>query len=142
LATGAHEDYQRHAAHALPSNRSFAWVMTAFFALIAFWPLVKGLPLRPWALGAAAAFLLAGLLFPHALTPLNRAWMALALLLSRVFNPIMMGLLFYGVFTPIAIIGRLFGRDPLRVRLDAQAPSYWISRTPGSITADSLKNQF
>jgi hypothetical protein len=104
--------------------------------------MVKGMPPRIWALAVAGVFLLAGLLFPSVLTPLNKAWMGLALLLSKVVNPIIMALLFYCVFTPIALIGKLFGRDPLRMKLDPKAGSYWISRAGEKTTAESMKNQF
>jgi len=116
--------------------------MTAAFALLGGWPLVKGGAPRLWALGVAALFLLVGAAAPAALTPLNKAWMGLAHLLSRVVNPIIMAVLFYGVFTPIAMIGRLAGRDPLRFKLDKQAGSYWIPRETGGITPASMKNQF
>ena len=80
------------------------------------------------------------MLTPGWLTPLNRAWMGLALLLSRVVNPVIMALLFYGVFTPMGLVMKLFGQDLLSLKRDASATSYWIDRrgkAPGS-----MKHQF
>jgi hypothetical protein len=116
--------------------------MTVAFALLGGWPMVKGGAPRLWAAGIAVAFLLTGLVAPAILTPLNKAWMGLAHLLSRIVNPVIMALLFYGVFTPIAALGRMIGRDPLRFKYDKSAGSYWIPRQTGEITPASMKNQF
>jgi saxitoxin biosynthesis operon SxtJ-like protein len=74
------------------------------------------------ALGPALVIL--GLLFPRALVLANRAWMALARLLSLFTTPIVLGIVFFGVFMPVGAIKRLFGWDPLRRRA-SPATSYW-----------------
>jgi hypothetical protein len=76
------------------------------------------------------------------LTPLNRAWMKLGELMGRVVNPLVLGLMFFGLFTPIALVMRAFGRDALCRRFDAQAPTYWVTRDPPGPADDSFRNMY
>ena len=112
------------------SNRAFGLVMSAAFAIGGLVPLVRGHAPRWWCLGVAVAFLLAALVWPAVLAPLNRLWLAFGLLLHRIVSPVVMGLVFYGVVTPIGLLMRLAGKDLLRLRLDRPGPSYWIERQP------------
>jgi predicted membrane metal-binding protein len=138
-----HEDFSsRHDEIKPSSNRSFGLVIAAFFAIVAFWPLLRAEPVRWWALGVAAAFAVAALLWAAALAPLNALWTRLGLLLYKVVNPVVLGLLFYVTVTPIALIMRVLGKDPLRLRRDPHAASYWLERTPPGPSGESMKNQF
>lgn len=137
-----HEDFSRQEDIKPSSDRSFGLVIAAFFLIIAFWPLIHAEPVRWWALGVAAIFAALTLLWTAALAPLNKLWMKLGVLLYRVVNPIVLGLLFYVTVTPIALLMRMLGKDPLRLRRDPDAPSYWIDRTPPGPTPESMKNQF
>jgi predicted membrane metal-binding protein len=126
------------------SDRSFGFVMAAFFGLVALFPLLHG-PLssiRWWALVVAAAFLALALLWTAPLRPLNRAWLKLGLLLSKIVSPIVMMLLFYATVTPVGVLMRWTGKDPLRLRRNAAAASYWIPREPPGPAPDSMKQQF
>jgi len=139
-----HEDFTRKEAVQGSSDRSFGFVMAAFFGLVALFPLLHG-PLssiRWWALAIAAAFLAFALLWPAALRPLNRAWLKLGLLLSKVVSPIVLMILFYTTVTPIGLLMRWAGKDPLRLRRDRAAASYWIPREPPGPSPDSMKQQF
>jgi hypothetical protein len=70
--------------------------------------------------------------WPAVLASLNKRWIKLGLLLQRFVNPIVLGFLFYATVTPIALLMRLLGKDPLRLRTDPHAASYWIDRVlPG-----------
>jgi len=89
----------------------------------------------------SGAFLVTNLFRPLLLTPLNKAWMALGHLLGRIVSPIVLGLIFFVLITPVALISRIAGRDPLRLSTRAAA-SYWIKRELPSPTPDSFKNQF
>jgi hypothetical protein len=89
-----------------------------------------------------AAFLLAALLAPKVLTPLNRAWMAFALLLHKVTSPIILGVLFFVLFTPVALFMRLAKRDLMKRRFEPGAGSYWIPRSPAGPPPESLRDQF
>lgn len=104
--------------------------------------MLHGHALRLWALILAGVFLLLSLLLPASLAPLNRLWTKFGMLLHHIVSPLALGILFFLVVTPIALIMRIFGKDPLRLRLDRSASSYWIERTPPGPAADSLKNQF
>jgi hypothetical protein len=98
--------------------------------------------MRLWALGIAAAFFVVSLASPGVLKPLNRLWMQLGRLLGRITTPIVTGLLFYLVFTPVGYLTRLLGKDPLRLKFDAQAPSYWQERLPPGPPPEDMANQF
>jgi hypothetical protein len=137
-----HEELTRKHAVRGSSDRAFGLVFAVFFALVALAPLRKQHPLRPWALALSVLFLVVAILRPAWLHPLNQAWIKLGLLLGRIVNPIVMGLLFFIVVAPTALIFRLFGKDPLRLSLDARVASYWIDRRPPGPSPATMSNQF
>jgi hypothetical protein len=137
-----HESFERNAAAQPPSERSFAWVFTAFFAAVALWPLWRGRPVRWWALGVAVLVFLAGLARPSVLRIPNLVWFRFGRLLNRVVSPVAASLLFFAVFTPFALILRMAGKDPLRLRRDPRAASYWIERNPPGPEPESMADQF
>src|SRR5258706_16142503 len=124
------------------SDRVFGLVMAAAFLVIAGWPLLNAAPARWWAVGIAVLFALPAWLKPGLLSQLNRLWMKLGVLLGRLVGPIALGVLFYGVLTPLGTLMRLAGKDPLRLKLDADADSYWIQPHPPGPPPDSMTNQF
>ena len=125
-----HEDLSRHEAPRASSDRSFGLVFAAVFAIVAGWPLLGGEGPRLWALAVAGVFLALALAAPRLLGPLNRLWTRFGLLLSRAMNPLVLGLLFFAVVTPMGLVMRALGKDPLRRRFERQAASYWIERRP------------
>lgn len=137
-----HESYTRDEQVDGSSDRSFGLVFAAFFALIGLLPLLLGRSPRAWALGVGGVFLLAALLFPSVLAPLNRLWLRLGMLLHRIVSPIALGIMFFLVITPMGLVMRAMGKDFLRLRLDPEARSYWIPREPPGPAPESLKNQF
>ncbi len=137
-----HEDFSRQEEITPSSDRSFGLVIASFLLIVAFWPLVHAEPVRWWALGMAAVFAVLALLWTAALAPLNKLWTKLGLLLYRIVSPIVLGLLFYLTVAPIALLMRLLGKDPLRLRRDPDQASYWIIRTPPGPAPESMKNQF
>lgn len=138
----AHEDLTRQRHVEVSSDRSFGFVFAGAFAVYALWPLVRSLAPRWWAIGIAAAFALAALLRPALLAGMNRQWARLGMLLARVTSPLALGLLFFGVLTPIGWLMRLTGRDLLHLRRDAGAASYWNRREPPGPKPDSMDHQF
>jgi len=138
----AHEDLTRERDLEGSSDRSFGVVFAVVFLLIAGWPLWYGEGLRWWAVGVATVFALIAAVRPALLAELNRQWMKLGVLLGKVVSPIALGLLFYGVITPIGVVLRLAGKDPLRLKFDRGADSYWIRREPPGPPPDSMTNQF
>lgn len=123
-------------------NRSFGLVMAGAFLIVSLVPLVRGNPVHPWGAAAAGVFLAAALLFPAALSPLNRLWFRFGLLLHAITSPLLLGALFYLVFTPIGLLRRLLGGDPLRRKPDPGRGSYWIERSPPGPKAETLRDQF
>jgi hypothetical protein len=124
------------------SDRTFGLVMSAFFLFTGVWPLLHGKPVREWMAVVSAAFLAVALIRAPLLHPLNRAWTGLAVLLHRIVSPVVLGVLFYLVVTPIALCMRWFGRDALRLRADPSAASYWVPREPPGPTPESMLHQF
>jgi hypothetical protein len=137
-----HEDLRRKHVIQASSNRGFGLVFAAFFLIVALAPLRKHEPLREWAFVTGAAFLTVAILLPALLQPLNRLWTRLGFLLGRISTPAVMGLLFFLVFIPVAVLFRLFGKDPLRLTANDRDQSYWIERCPPGPMPKSMSNQF
>ncbi len=137
-----HEDFSREEHVKTGSDRSFGFVFAGFFALMSALSWWRGHTSWHWALPLAAVFLVVALTKPSLLNPLNRLWLKLGLLLYKVVNPIVLGLLFYVTIAPIGLVMRAFGKDFLRLKLDRAAASYWIDREPPGPPPDSMKNQF
>lgn len=138
----AHEDLTRDQHVEGSSDRVFGLVFAGVFLMIAGWPLFHGETPRWWASGVAAGFALTALLKPALLAGLNRLWIKLGVLLGKVVSPIALGVLFYGVFTPLGAVIRSTGKDLLRLKLDSRADSYWMPREPPGPPPDSMTNQF
>ena len=120
------------------SNKSFGIVFFIVFLLIAIYPLINNGELRIWSLIIAIIFLILGLINSKVLTPLNKLWFKFGLLLGKVISPLIMGIIFFFVVTPIAFIMRIIGKDLLNLKFNNKK-SYWIEKTgPKS----KMKNQF
>jgi len=124
------------------SNRSFGFTFAIVFTIVALWPLIRGRSVRGWVLIVAAAFLLAALALPRVLAPLSRLWLRFGVLIHACISPIIMGLVFYTTVTPIGLVRRLLGQDPLRLRFDHDAVTYWIERNPPGPAPDTMPRQF
>jgi Saxitoxin biosynthesis operon protein SxtJ len=138
----AHEDLNREEHIEGSSDRSFGLVFAVVFAVIAAWPLMSGGALRWWAAGVAAAFAVAAMVVPRVLAVPNRLWMKFGLLLGKIVSPIALGVLFYGVISPLGLVMRLAGKDPLKLKFDPRARSYWAEREPPGPPPQSMTNQF
>ena len=125
----------------LPSNRKFGFFFTFVFAVAAVYFYYTANVSWAYAfIAAASIFLLVTRLKSDALLPLNKLWMRLGLLLGLIVSPIVLGIIFFGLVTPIAMLMRLSGRDELRLKFNQKA-SHWISR--GEPTkSESFKHQF
>src|SRR5690242_15909693 len=137
-----HENFSRdEASSAGSSDRTFGLVMAGALALLA---LINGWHhgrLWPWEFIVAVLFLSAAWLRPALLNPLNRLWMKLGLLLHKIVNPIVMGLLFYGTIWPTGLVMRMRGRDLLRLKREPSSDTYWIARPPGP-QPETMRDQF
>lgn len=139
---GLHEDFSQEEAVVGSSDRSFGLILAAGLALLGGVKLWGGNAWAGWWFVCATAFLVVALVRPTALAPLNRLWLKLGLILSRVVNPLVMGLLFYLCVLPIGLLLRLLGKDLLRLKYEPQAKSYWIERQPPGPAPDTIRNQF
>ena len=125
----------------LPHNRKFGFFFTFVFALAAAYFYYSANV--SWAyvfIAAASAFLLITLIKSDALLPLNKLWMRFGFLLGMIVSPIVLGIIFFGLFTPIAMLMRLSGRDELRLKFSQKA-SHWITRSE-PIKSEAFKYQF
>ena len=137
-----HETMKRDEEVKGSSDRAFGIVFTVVFVIVALWPLTGGESPRIWALIVAGVFLAAALMYPTILAPLNRLWTRFGLLLHKITNPIIMGLVFFVTVTPTALIMKMMGKDPLNRKIDRNAKSYWIDRQPPGPSPETMKNQF
>ena len=122
----------------ISSNRSFGIVFFIFFLIISIFPLFNDGNLRVWSIILSIIFLILGLLNSSVLSPLNKMWFKFGILLGNFMSPIILGIIFFVVVTPIAFIMRLFGKDVLNLKKNNKK-SYWIERSP---IKSKMKNQF
>jgi hypothetical protein len=120
---------------ALPSDRSFGWTFTGVFLIVAAFG-------HPWVLAVAVLTALVTLTRSQWLAPLNRAWMKFGAALHHVVSPVVMGLMFFGLFTPMGFVMRRFGWDAMKRAYDPAARSYWLRRDPPGPAEDSFKDLF
>ncbi len=125
----------------LPSNRKFGLFFTFIFGLCACYSFyIDALTYSYALIGTSITFFLVSMLKSDFLLPLNKLWMSFGLLLGMIVSPIVLGLIFFGIFTPIALLMKLFRRDELRLRFKNKK-SHWIVRNQ-PIEHMSFKRQF
>ena len=123
----------------LPSNRSFGFFFTVLFAAIGFYLLSENLEMPSYTLFVMAAiFLIVTLLNSDMLLPLNRMRMLFGGLLGNIMSPIILGVIFFGLITPISLCMKLLGRDELCIKLKEKG-SFWRLR---DINVGTFNNQF
>jgi hypothetical protein len=138
----AHEDLNRDQVIEGSSDRAFGGVFALVFLIVAAWPILHASPPRWWALALATVFSGVAWLRPSYLAPLNRRWIKLGVFIGQVVSPVALGVLFFGMLTPVAIVMRLAGKDPLLLKRDPNASSYWHVRKPPGPRPDSMNQQF
>jgi hypothetical protein len=115
--------------------RHFGYLVGGIFGLIGLWPLVwRHQNPRLWALALAVALVVPALVAPRILAPVYRVWMAAGEVLAWINTRILLGLVFYGIVTPIGLVMRLTGRDPMRRQLEPSGESYRIRCVPRPAT--------
>ena len=120
------------------SNRSFGIVFFIVFLLIAIYPLINQGEIRAWSVLISLLFLILGIINSKILTPLNKAWFKFGIFLGKIISPIIMGVIFFLVVTPIAFLMRMLNKDLLNLKF-SKNNSYWIEKTDPK---SSMKNQF
>jgi hypothetical protein len=139
---GSHEDVSRTHVVKGSTNRGFGLVFAILFALVGLSPLIRAAAPRWGVLAVAGVLLLITWLAPALLTIPKRAWLCVGLVLHRMISPLALGVLFYGVVTPMAVVMRRLGKDSMRRRREPAQASYWIKRDPPGPQPDSLIHQF
>jgi predicted membrane metal-binding protein len=120
------------------SNRSFGIVFFIVFLAISLWPLLNSNEIRIWALLISLVFFVLGLLNSKILTPLNKIWFKFGIFLGNIVSPIVMGLIYFVVVTPIALLLKVFGKDVLSLK-KTKSNTYWKNKEKYN---SSMKNQF
>ena len=120
------------------SNRSFGIVFFVVFLIIALYPLLNNESIRIWSIIISLVFLILGLINSKVLNPLNKLWFKFGILLGKIISPLIMGLIFFLVVTPIGILMRILGKDLLNLKYNANR-SYWIEKNEPK---SKMKNQF
>jgi hypothetical protein len=137
-----HERLVREEKPAASTERAFGIVFAVVFGIVAVWPLLHGGPIRYWAVATAVLLVIVAFAIPKILKPFNLLWLAFGALLHRIMSPIVLGGMFYLIFTPVALLFRLLGKDPLRLKLERSAQSYWIDRDPPGPDPATMNHQF
>ena len=123
----------------ISSNKSFGIVFFVIFLVVALWPLINEGEIRIWSIVISIIFLFLGLINSKILTPLNKLWFRFGILLGNVFSPIAMGIIYFGVITPIGILMKLIGKDILNLKQNKKSSTYWIKKEK---VISNMKNQF
>jgi len=120
------------------SNRSFGIVFFVVFLIITTYPLINGDELRLWSLIISIVFLFLGLLNSKILNPLNKLWFKFGIFLGKIISPLVMGIIFFLVVTPIGLLMRLLNKDLLNLKFNNNN-TYWIEKTEPK---SKMKNQY
>ena len=122
----------------ISSNRSFGIVFFVFFLIVSIYPLLNDGNINIITLIISIFFLILGLLNSKILFPLNKLWFKIGIILGELISPLIMGLIFFVIVTPIGLLMRMFGKDVLNLKYNDNK-SYWIDKDgPKS----KMKNQF
>ena len=128
-------------SHMLPSNRKFGIFFIIIFWSACMYAIYINMIEWSYALGTIGIIFIGITIFKaEILHPLNKLWMRFGLILGMIVSPIILGIIFFGLFFPIAFFMRLGGRDELRVNFKKKT-SHWISRNE-IIKPESFKYQF
>jgi ABC-type glycerol-3-phosphate transport system permease component len=121
--------------------RHFGLIVGGIFAVIAIWPvLLRADRPRFWALALAVALVVPALVLPRSLTYAHRGWMAAGEALGWINTRIILSVIFYALLTPMGILMRRFGRDPIPRRFEPDKTTYRVSKSPR--TAAHMRRQF
>ena len=137
-----HENLDKEEEVKVSSDRTFGIVFTLVFLAMGVWVVSGGQSKGLVFFVSAALFLVVAIACPSILGPFNRAWAKFGLLLGKVFNPLLLGVVFFLVVTPIAVIVRLWGKDSLHLKSKYDLESYWINRSPAGPKVGSMTKQF
>ena len=119
------------------NNTGFGILFFIFFLVIGFYPLISNDPIRIWSIVLSLVFLIITIIKPNLFTSLNKLWIQFGILLGKIISPIVMGLVFFFVVTPIGILMKILKKDVMGLKRGAS--SYWINRED---KIQSMRKQF
>ena len=119
------------------NNITFGILFFIFFLIVGLYPLISNEPIRIWSIIVSLVFLTVTIIKPNLFTFLNKLWIKFGILLGKIISPIVMGLVFFFVVTPIGIFVKIIKKDVMG--LNRGASSYWITRED---KIQSMKKQF
>jgi hypothetical protein len=119
------------------NNIAFGILFFIFFLIVGLYPLISSKPIRVWSVILSLVFLIITIIKPNLFTFLNKLWIKLGVLLGKIISPIVMGLVFFFVVTPIGIIVKILKKDVMGLKRGIS--SYWINRED---KVQSMKKQF
>ena len=122
----------------ISSNRNFGIVFFLVFLIIAIYPLLNDGEIRKWSLIISVIFLILGLINSKILNPINKLWFKFGIFLGKIISPLVMGVIFFIVITPIGLLMRLLNKDLLNLKFN-KTSSYWIEKNEPK---SKMKNQF
>tara|TARA_Y100000817_G_C16511768_1_gene391484 strand:+ start:221 stop:589 length:369 start_codon:yes stop_codon:yes gene_type:complete len=122
----------------MSSNKSFGIVFFIVFLILAIYPLKNNGNIIIYLLIISFVFLALGLTNSQLLTPLNKIWFKFGIFLGKIVSPLVMGIIFFLLVTPIGILMRLFKKDLLNLKYNSKK-SYWIEKNE---IKSKFKNQF
>ena len=126
----------------LPSNKKFGLFFSFIFIFFSSYFFLKSNFILTYIfLVISFIFLFLGLFFPKYLSLLNKGWMILGLILSKIINPLVLGIIYFGLFTPIGLFRKLIGKDELNLKSE-DVKTYWKKRDIINIKQSSFKDQF
>jgi len=123
----------------MSSNRSFGIVFFVVFLILGFWPIKNGGEINIWLVTISLLFLILAVTKSKLLTPLNKLWFKFGIKLGSIVSPIVMGVIFFLVVTPIGIVMNVMGKDLLNKKQNKKIKTYWIKRDKST---GSMKRQF
>ena len=123
----------------ISTNRNFGLVFFIIFVIVSLWPLTYEGPIRIWTVIISLVFLILGLMNSKLLTPLNKLWFKFGTILGVIVVPVVMGVVFFLVVTPIGLVMKIMGRDLLNKKYDKKKRTYWIRR---DTSIGTMKRQF
>ena len=123
----------------ISTNRNFGLVFFIIFVIVSLWPLTYEGPIRIWTVIISLVFLILGLMNSKLLTPLNKLWFKFGTILGVIVVPVVMGVVFFLVVTPIGLVMKIMGRDLLNKKYDKKKRTYWIKR---DTSIGTMKRQF
>ena len=123
----------------ISSNRNFGLVFFFIFLVVSIWPLTHNESPRIWSAIISLAFLILVLTRSKLLTPLNRLWAKFGIILGSIIAPIVMGVVFFLVITPIGLVMKIIGKDLLSIKYDKKKETYWVKRDKPT---SAMKQQF